>query len=624
MFFRVIDRTINLLQNDRLTYGFFVICAIINALIISLIASRFLFNVNGWSLGQYLYYYTFTFGNFFLVTLLLLSLLTYPLTLLKFNKTAYTVAIIINTSLLIFIVADTFVFQMYRLHINLSMIEMVLLGGGQVVQLTTSTLLQISFITVSLLLVSCANAICSLLLNKKNFKLSLVSSVIVLSFFTVNSIYAYAYPINMFQIIGIHDYIPLNRPLRMTSIMIKTGILTQEEIDKAAETQVATKQGTLVYPLTPIQCPALSAKEKLNILFIYIDSLRHDALNQNNMPNLSRFAEQAVRFENHYSGGNNTGRAIYTIFYGIPGNYWKNTLASQTPSVLITTLQQQGYDLGIFASAPLTNPELHATVFASVENLRTNSKGNSVLERDQSAINDFLDWHASVSQEGKAHFGFLFLDNVHGYSFPNQSEFKKFNPYWEEINHLELNNEFNPDKYFNRYKNAVLYADHQIQTILNQLDSLGSLDNTIVIISSDHGENFNDQKLNYWGHGGNFTDSEVKDPLIVHWPGKAKNQQIKYLTSSHDIISTILSDALKCTNPTSDYSIGTPLWTTHKRRNWTFSSGYASIGFIEKDRIIVINKLGALSYYDKQYQPLENELPPAYLGEAIKDMSRFY
>lgn len=289
---------------------------------------------------------------------------------------------------------------MYRLHINLSMMQMVLLGGGQVVQLTPIMYFQIAFISFVLLLISCTNAVCSLIAIKKKLKLPFVTGAIVISFLTVNCIYAYAFPINMFKIIGIHDYIPLDRPIRMTSLMIKTGLLTQEEIDKAIETRVETPQGTLVYPLASIQCPSVSKSNKLNIVFIYVDALRYDVLNKKNMPNLYEFGQKNVRFENHYSAGNNTGRSVFSLFYGLPASYWNMALASQTPSALITTLQQQGYDLGVFASAPLTNPEFHVTIFASVKNLRTNSKGNSVLERDQSVVSDFINWHKAVVKEG--------------------------------------------------------------------------------------------------------------------------------------------------------------------------------------------------------------------------------
>lgn len=608
---------------NNLSYGTFIDSAVINSFFICIVGSRFLFDVTSWSLGQYLYFYTFLFGNFFFISLLLISFFAFPLARLQCKKLAIAVIVLINTFLLVFVVADTYVFQMYRLHINLSMLQMVLLGGGQIVQLTPSMLLQIILISFGLFLLSIVNIICSLVLNTTKQKHSLICVLISLSFLTVNCVYAYAYPINMFRILGIHDYIPLDKPIRMTSVMTKVGILTQEEIDKAIEARVDTPQGKLVYPLAPIQCPTLSKSERFNVIFVYVDALRYDVLNQKNMPYLYEFTQNNVRFENHYSGGNNTGKSIFSLFYGLPGNYWKTALASQTPSALITTLQKQGYNLGIFGSAPLTNPEFHATIFSSVEQLRTTSPGDTVLERDQSAVTDFLNWHASITKEAKPYFGFIFLDNVHGYSFPNSPNFEKYTPYWKEINHLELNNEFNPEKYFNRYRNAVLYADYQIQQILNQLKASQSLDNTIIVISSDHGENFNDQKLNYWGHGGNFTDSENKVPLVIHWPGK-KPQKIGYITSSLDMISTILKDALKCTNPSSDYSVGTSLWETKNRRDWVFTHGYTNVGFIEKDRLVVVNKLGGLSYYDKQFKPLENELPPAYLSEAIKDMSRFY
>ncbi|MDP2514042.1 sulfatase-like hydrolase/transferase [Photobacterium damselae subsp. piscicida] len=48
----------------------------------------------------------------------------------------------------------------------------------------------------------------------------------------------------------------------------------------------------------------------------------------------------------------------------------------------------------------------------------------------------------------------------------------------------------------NRYKNALFYIDGLIAKVLKHID----LQNTIIVITSDHGQEFNDNKQNYWGH----------------------------------------------------------------------------------------------------------------------------
>ena len=77
-------------------------------------------------------------------------------------------------------------------------------------------------------------------------------------------------------------------------------------------------------------------------------------------------------------------------------------------------------------------------------------------------------------------------------------------------------NDTDPVPYFNRYRNSAYWTDGELARVTGYLKEKGLLENTIVVVSSDHGEEFNDNKLNYWGHNGNYTDAQIKVPLIVH------------------------------------------------------------------------------------------------------------
>lgn len=67
------------------------------------------------------------------------------------------------------------------------------------------------------------------------------------------------------------------------------------------------------------------------------------------------------------------------------------------------------------------------------------------------------------------------------------------------------------------YDAAIAYTDHYVQSILDELRSQGVYDDTAVIISADHGDNF--------GEHGIYSDHVCADeaihnvPLIVKWPG---------------------------------------------------------------------------------------------------------
>ena len=70
---------------------------------------------------------------------------------------------------------------------------------------------------------------------------------------------------------------------------------------------------------------------------------------------------------------------------------------------------------------------------------------------------------------------------------------------------------------FDGYDNGVRYADEHIGRMLNALADQGVLDETVVIISADHGENLGE--LNIYGDHQTADQFTSRVPLIVKWPG---------------------------------------------------------------------------------------------------------
>ena len=69
-----------------------------------------------------------------------------------------------------------------------------------------------------------------------------------------------------------------------------------------------------------------------------------------------------------------------------------------------------------------------------------------------------------------------------------------------------------------QYDGAVAYMDACIQRIFTQLETLGVLDNTIVVINSDHGETLYDHECWFDHHG--LYDVTLHVPLIIRYPKK--------------------------------------------------------------------------------------------------------
>src|SRR5690606_25945071 len=158
---------------------------------------------------------------------------------------------------------------------------------------------------------------------------------------------------------------------------------------------------------------------------------------------------------------------------------------------------------------------------ASVADLRLRSEGDTPSERDRDLTEDWLAW-LDQQQEGgeQPFFGFLFYDSPHGYTYPEDYP-EQFTPVWETVNYLQLNAEFDPYPFFNRYLNAVHYTDSLIGQVLDNLEQRGLLETTVVIVTGDHGQEFNDLGQNFWGHNSNFARYQLQVPLVIAAPGVA-------------------------------------------------------------------------------------------------------
>jgi len=211
---------------------------------------------------------------------------------------------------------------------------------------------------------------------------------------------------------------------------------------------------------------------------------------------------------------------------------------------------------------------------------------------------------------------------VHAYSFPPDYA-RHFDPIWERVDHLQLNDDFDPLPYRNRYNQSLHYVDSLIGEALDDLAVRNLLDSTVVVITSDHGEAFNDQRRGYWGHGGNYTREQTQVPLLVHWPGK-EARDYSHDSSNLDIVPTLMRDLLGCENAYSDYSNGRHL-TNVSGRDSLVISGYLEYGIVEPNRITVLYQSGDHDVFDRDYRTLRDAgLSPQVADVVLREMTRFY
>ncbi|MBU1627571.1 sulfatase-like hydrolase/transferase, partial [bacterium] len=89
------------------------------------------------------------------------------------------------------------------------------------------------------------------------------------------------------------------------------------------------------------------------------------------------------------------------------------------------------------------------------------------------------------------------------------------------------------------YSGEISYVDHEIKRILKLLDQSGLTENTITIITSDHGEEF--QEHNAMGHGHNLYQELILVPLLVKIPEFPKTGIIHKAISLIDLAPSLVS-----------------------------------------------------------------------------------
>jgi arylsulfatase A-like enzyme len=88
------------------------------------------------------------------------------------------------------------------------------------------------------------------------------------------------------------------------------------------------------------------------------------------------------------------------------------------------------------------------------------------------------------------------------------------------------------------YDNSIAWLDSEIGRLLDALARRGLLDSTIVIITSDHGEEFLEHGA--WDHGNTLYHAGVHVPLVLLGPGLAAGARVDGPVSVRDIPATVL------------------------------------------------------------------------------------
>ncbi|MGF1908126.1 DUF3413 domain-containing protein [Vibrio kasasachensis] len=540
-------------------------------------------------------------GHFGFLVFAVYLLVLFPLTFVIPSRKLFRLLTVCLTTIgLTLLLIDTQAYQSINLHLNPVVWEVLFSDSGDNVSSASADLQHLFVVLPLIFLVELA---LSEWVWRKQRKLSHkhvgrpITAVFFLCFISSHMIYVWADAYFYNPITSQQSNFPLSYPMTAKSFMEKHGLLDREEYLKRQQANLGEAE-LVRYPLEKM---AFSRRANpLNVLVVSVNNLRADALNAANMPNTFQYSLDNLSFNNHFSSSNDSTGA-FGLLYGLPTSYASSIKAQKSLPVLLDTLGNKNYQIGLFSGDNFSDPLYKEIVFNGLP--ITQIEADASTSGDKTAISTWANW---VQEQGKQPW----------FSFIELTTLDDFNDYHSKSGNAE-------NDLISNYQQSVQSADNELAELYKQIQTLGLSDSTVIVITSNHGTEFNETDTNTWGSSTNYSRYQLEVPMIIHWPGKVAGQY-NHRTSHLDLSVTLLQDLFGVSSNPADYSSGRNLFDERARR-WILAGDYHELALITNSNTTVIDKFGNYKLYDAEYNRLRDENPALpVIMQGLTELQRFY
>lgn len=561
--------------------------ALFNILLSLVIGSRYLF-IADWptTLAGRIYSYVSIIGHFSFLVFATYLLILFPLTFIVGSQRLMRfLSVILATAGMTLLLIDSEVFTRFHLHLNPIVWQLVINPDENEMARDW----QLMFISVPvILLLELVFATWSWqklrsLTRRRRFARPLAAFLFI-AFIASHVVYIWA-DANFYRPITMQRAnLPLSYPMTARRFLEKHGLLDAQEYQRRLIEQGNPDAVSVQYPLSELRYRDMGTGQ--NVLLITVDGLNYSRF-EKQMPALAGFAEQNISFTRHMSSGNTTDNGIFGLIYGISPSYMDGILSTRTPAALITALNQQGYQLGLFSSDGFTSPLYRQALLSdfSMPSVRTQS--------DEQTATQWINWLGRYAQEDNRWFS------------------------WVSFNGTNIDDS-NQQAFARKYSRAAGNVDDQINRVLNALRDSGKLDNTVVIITAGRGIPLSEEEETFdWSHG------HLQVPLVIHWPGTPA-QRINALTDHTDLMTTLMQRLLHVSTPASEYSQGQDLFNPQRRHYWVTAADNDTLAITTPKKTLVLNNNGKYRTYNLRGERVKDEKPQlSLLLQVLTDEKRF-
>lgn len=295
-------------------------------------------------------------------------------------------------------------------------------------------------------------------------------------------------------------------------------------------------------------------KNGYNVVLIVIETLRADHLscygyNRNTSENLDKLAKEGALFKRCFAQAPWTLSSLASIFTSLyPSSHNVNapdSYLSPEAKTLAEILKENGFLTQGFISGNFARGKY------GLSQGFDNYNEDNVLGRNRVSsyqlTDDAIEWLRSNSKDRfflflhyyEPHYNYMYHREFSFYKEKSKNIYSNI-PIEEIREKADLLDDEDMETLIGYYDGEIKLVDHCLGKLFDEMHKLGIYDKTIIVVTSDHGEEFGVH--GYFGHTYTIYNDVLHVPLIMRTPNAdITNRIVNEVVSSIDIMPTILN-----------------------------------------------------------------------------------
>ena len=278
-----------------------------------------------------------------------------------------------------------------------------------------------------------------------------------------------------------------------------------------------------------------AGRRQMNVVIVTIEGLNERLIDSTTMPFWTQLEARSMSLHSHYSTGNVTEYGVLGVLYGAPPDFYRGTLTvpwrrqlpidkqpPQRGSPYIDAFNQQGY-----------HTRLISWELSSWANL-----GVYLRNFNEPAFETSNDWNTlpvlkrEMSEPG-LHLVYMHYNGTH-FPYDHDVKYNRFAPeVASNYSYASWRMRQEAPAITNRYRNCLLELDAWLKQLTETVD----MQNTILVLTGDHGEEFFEHSR--LGHASTLSDPQIQTVALIYVPGQTP-RAIEAVTSHVDLMPTLM------------------------------------------------------------------------------------